>query len=274
MSCYDVLLEEFNEEQELANATFSSIAESVNALYEFVAQDINLEFSISCESAQDIEALKEAAGAAVKERLVKLGQKLKEWAIKVVEQVKKIAKKAAIAAATGGNAVMKKLISQKAVTKKDIQLSKSKYSRSENSKIFEKLMEATHLNTAAGKGKMVDEIFGSKDKFNEIKVDIKAGQSAKDLYKDYVDMYIAGIDYNKVVKCIEDAAKEANKLAKELEGEEHETAAKDAALLMKGGTNLINYAFRNISIGVANAAKIALACGAVAKKDKEEKEEK
>lgn len=272
MSCYDVLLEEFNEEQELANATFASIAESVDALYNFVAQDINLEFSLTLESAQDSEALQEAVGAAMKERLKKLGDKLKEWAIKVVDQIKKIAKKAAIAAANGGNAAMKKLISAKATTKKAIKVKKTEYGKSETAKIAEKLMDLTKLGTASGKAAMSEDIFGAKDKFKAVEVDEAAGQSAKALYDKYVDQYIAGINYSKVSSCISAAAKEANKLAKELEGEKAEEAAKDAALLMKAGTNLVNFAFQNLTVGVANAAKIALACGAVVKKE-EKKEE-
>ena len=270
MSCYDVLLEEFNEEQELANATFASIAESVDALYEFVAQDINLEFSLTLESAADNEALQEAVSAAMKERFVKLGKKLQEWAVKIIEQVKKIAKKAAIAAANGGNAAMKKLISAKATTKKAIKVKKTEYGKSETAKIAKKLMEVTHLSSTSGKAQMVDDIFGAKDKFKAVEVDVAAGKSAKELYNEYVDQYIAGINYGEVSKCIDDAAKEAKKLAKSLEGEEADAAAKDAALLMKAGTNLVNFAFQNLTIGVANAAKIALACGAVVKKEKEE----
>ena len=272
MSCYDVLLEEFNEEQELANATFASIAEAVDALYNFVAQDIQLEFNVALESAEDVEALKEAAEEAKKNVFVKLAAKLKEWAVKIVEQVKKIAMKAAIAAGNGGNAAMKKLISEKAKTKKAITLKKTEYGRSQTAKIVESLIELTRLDSAKGKADKVEQIFGAKDKFKAVEVDIAAGQSAKELYDKYVDQYIKGINYAEVSKCINGAAKDAQKVAKELEGDAAAEAKETAVRLMKAGSNLVTFAFQNLTVGVANAAKIALACGAVVKKE-EKKEE-
>ena len=270
MSCYDVLLEEFNEEQELANATFASIAESVDALFDFVAQDIKLEFSLSQEDAQNTEALQEAVSAAMKQKFVNLKNKVQEWAVKILEQVKKIAKKAALAVTNGGNAAMKKLISAKATTKKAIKVKKTEYGRSETAAIAKKLMDVTRLDSASGKADKIDEIFGSKDKFKAVEVDEAAGQSAKALYDKYVDQYIAGINYADVVKSIDKATKDAKAEAKKLEGEEAEAAAKNVAHIMKAGTVLVNFAFQNLTVGVANAAKIALACGAVVKKEKEE----
>ena len=268
MSCYDALLEEFNAEQELANATFASINESMEALYNFVAQDITLEFSIAAESAEDVDALKEAAGEAIKNAALKLKDKLVEWAQKIVEQVKKIAKKAALAAANGGNAAIKKLLNDKAKTKKEVVLKSGKYSAKENDKIVEGLADMTRLSTAGGKAAKIEEIFAKAGTFETTEEKVAPGASVKDLYTKYVDAYVNKFDYKAVSKHIDEAAKSARAEAKKLENPEEAAKVKEGAVqLMKAGTTLVTFAFQNLTLGVANAAKIALACGVAKKKE-------
>lgn len=282
---YAMLLEDYDAEQEIANASYAGIAEAMTSLVEFVNQDITIDFSVSLENANSDEALKEASIEGLKAAAVKIKDKLIEWAKKIVEQVKKVAQKAAIAAANQGNKALKKLISDKATTKKDLILKKGELDKGQTKAVIDKLSKIATIEVGDGSvsdssrarvAAAVEDAFKNVNDYKSVDVEEKAGQSAKVLYDLYVDNYINKIDYKGISSTIDKTAKNAVKLAKHIEagkveGGNAEGIRSTAKTLMQAGTTLVGFAFQNVSIGVANAAKIALACGA--RKEKEEKAE-
>jgi hypothetical protein len=278
MSCYDVLLEKYNAEQELAKVTFASINEGLMSLYEFVAQDVTLDFSVALESAEDTEVLKEASKEAVKKFFANLANKLREWAKKIVEKATEVAKKAAVAAANGGNAAIQKLLVANAKTVRPVIFKKSKYGEKETSAIVAELSDLSNLN-AAGKADTIDKIFEDAKEFTtEDSKTIEPGKSVKTLHDTFVTQYIKGINYKGISDTIKKAAKEANDAAAKFEKDSEEAIKlKDAATrLMKAGTTLVTFAFQNLTVGMGNALKLAAACAPGKKTvgEKKAKEEK
>ena len=292
---YAMLLEDYNAEQEIANATFASIAENVNAIHDLIAEDVTLDFSVALESSSDVNALKEAAEEAKKNAFTKLGERLKTVFEKLVTEAKKILQKALIAAANKGNEAMKKLISEKAKTKKEVKL-KTPTIGDANTKggvekinavinALKKFLKDFDASKAAQSGFGTNAQADALDAaFKDSKVETKdlvepAGKGVSELYNLYAAPYIEKVDYRDFNKTINDAANDAKKVAEVLKGSKLEESSKDAAMrLMKAGSALVNFNFQVLSIGVANAAKIALAAAGIktvkAEKEEEKKEEK
>jgi len=281
---YAMLLEEYKAEQEAANVTFASIAENIDAIRNFVAEDVTLDFSIELESASDVEAIKEAAEESKKNFFVKIGNKLKEVFEKLVARAKEIFQKAVIAAANGGNNLMKKLIKDKAVTKSAVTLKELENLSFGDILIVESKM-STLMNKVAAKGatsaatehddedkRLVDNVFRDSKIQTKPSKSYPAGTSVATLHKDYVEGFITKINYKKFNEDIKKAANDAKTMANAYtSGGDLEKLNKDVAVsFMKLGTSYVELNFQLVTIGVANAAKIAGAC---IKKDKAEKAE-
>jgi len=295
---YAMFLEEYNAAQD--TVSFAEMAEALNSIIECATEDITLDFSISLESAADAEVLKEAAEEAKKNAFARIKEALVKWALKAIEWVKNFGKKAAIAVANGGNKAINKLVSSKATIRKNIQLRVSLYNGKETTAIISDLtgnlamIEGITPSTLKNSDSKLRDIRDKvKDSLNDIKAkksDFKsaeqvAGSKVSDLNRLYVDPYIKHIDYKNVTKAIDKAAAYAKNLADKgmadanfktgetLHPDEVKSLSTIGSTLMQLGSALMNFAFENLSTGVANAAKIALACGVRPTEKKEEPEE-
>lgn len=295
---YAMFLEEYNAEQEAASVSFTEMSESLNSLIEFATSDITLDFSINLESVSDPVALKEAADEAKKNALVKFKEVLVNWATKAIEWVKKVAKKAALAVANSGNAAIKKLLSEKATLKKDVTLKVSTFNGKQVMAIVNEIK--SEMNTITGfsaQSANLDAIVDIKKKVEGSLADIKAkkatfesvtqkaGSKIVDLHKLYVDPYIKAVNYKEITEIVDKAADKAKKIAESLgkdanfkTGEPlkpHETKnmREIGTTVMQLGSVLMSFAFENLSTGVANSVKLALACGVRPTEKKEEEEE-
>lgn len=281
---YAMLLEEYSKEQEIDNASFSSIAEGMNSLIDFVCEDVKADLSVALESLGDQEALREASLAAAKEAAVKLAKKVKEWIPEILKKVRQIVQKAAIAAMNKGNAAMKKLIKEGKKLKKDVRMTTPALDAAQIKKVAEALGKASMKNSNDEKMvAAVDAAIANAKKLETKSKDqadvAKAGMGADEAYAKFAKPYIEDINFKKIENDVKSATDILKSEVSKLEKGSEELASKKAAIftMMKASTALTNFAFQVLSVGVANSAKIALAAGAEKKaeeKAEEKKEEK
>lgn len=284
---YAMLLEEYDAEHAYENTTFASIAEGMNSLIDFVQQDITVDFSVSLEAANDVEALKEASVEALKNAAKKFFDNVKKWVPEILKKIGEIAQKAAIAVMNKGNKAILKFIKDGTVTKRDINVSIPVLSNKEIQKVINALgNEASAKMTDAKKEAAVNAAIANAKKFELIKDEngkkeselIAKGTSAKAAYEKYCKFYIDGIDYKSVETQLKSAVENIKREAAELEKSSDKFQETKNSLLycMKATTALTNFEFQVLAYGVGTSAKIAAACigkGEKAEGAKEEKKE-
>lgn len=282
MSSYAELLEEFKQEEILANETFSSLASYLESVTDFVNEEVDFNVTISLEEAVSGEIKDKAAkiSASAKKAVDALIAKLEGFVEKVKDALKKYVAKAKATIANKGNEAMKKVLaSNEAKLGKEIKLQLIK--PADLSGLYKKLNAAADNCVAAAKSRNGEVIVSAATKgtIKAFSADISAiakdetknGDSVKAVYNDYVGNILEWLNAaisiltkktDEAQKCAKEGIKELKKIKDEEGNADTQTIARlsDAySCAMKISTYAFNFMFGVLTIATKNSAKIALA---------------
>jgi hypothetical protein len=305
MSSYESLLETYNEEEKFSNVSFEEMGNILESLTEFVNEEVEITVEMTLQEAEEVandEEKKSAKfGAAVKKTIERLIAKLTEFIKKIGDAVKAFVNKARMITKQGGNAALKKMLSNNNITiRKAITVKTTNYAAvgslyniaGKAASDVSDAVKSVNINTVPATVpevpasvenavKAFAERFDASDLVKSL--DLESGKTVASAYNDCVKPWLDQV--NKGIETVEKVCKgaqaNASKLIKDLKKnkENPKTVNADAigkisklsSAAMQISTNTVRFANTILTLATKNAAKLALAAGAnapAAAKDK------
>lgn len=304
MSSYESLLEAYNEEEKFSNVSFEEMGQMINSLTDFVNEEVSLTMEITLEEASKDTIADKAIRlkAAAKQAIRNIIRKLTTFIQKIADAVRAYTAKAKQVISMKGNATLAKMIASNHDVKKEIKLQTPKNGYADVVKLFtaaadaaknvdDNVIKKININDVPVEVPEIPEsvqkaVDAFKENFAKSSMiedkTIAAGKNIGEAYKEDVEPWLSAVKNGteKVQKACNDSIKAAKDLIKKLNSiESTEKAVKADAIgkisaastaLMQMSTASIRYGNSVLTIATKNAAKLALAGGASAAKDKKD----